>query len=97
MKAGDSHEQDTSWHNSRALYKSHHDDLDRDMYVLVAPELCGKWAHSRVFNALTQQDRSLVTALPGNVHRSVLNLKTLISVHGIHTVDVSFFRVLGFP
>lgn len=42
LKAGDSHEQDTSWHSSRTLYKSYHNDLYRDVYVLVAPELCGK-------------------------------------------------------
>lgn len=48
-----------------------------------------KWAHRSVFNALPQQDWSLFTALPGNVH-SVLNLKTLISVCGIHIVFLMF-------
>lgn len=42
LKAGDSHKQDTSWHSSRTLYKNHHNDLNSDMYVLVAPELCDK-------------------------------------------------------
>lgn len=58
-----------------------------------------KWAHSRVFNPLTEQDCSLITALPGNVHRNVLNVKTLISVHGIHIVFFMFhfFKALVFP
>lgn len=49
-----------------------------------------KWAHSRVLNAITQQDCPLVTALPGNVYRSVLHLKILTSVHGIHIVFLMF-------